>query len=205
MIRSAAILAGLGATVGSALDALHTYSGTTTYPKPIALKMAWWTPAIFGFAGLSTGLAFPLAEKVLGRSITSEVTPLRAALGFAGFAGLYALSGFLPASNFTKTCVIGAGVVALGATLAPTPEAVVLSLTTAIVGPLVEIALVSRGAFTHNQPDFLGIPMWLPVLYAGGAFAFGVVGKQIVAFVERSDAPASSMRASPVSDFATAA
>ena len=184
MIRTAAILTALGATVGSALDALHTYSGTTTYPKPVAFKAAWWTPGIFGLAGLSTGLAIPLAERALGRSITSEVTARRALLGFAGFAGLYAITGFLPASNFTKTCVVGAGVLALGATLAPSREAALISLATAIVGPAVEITLVSRGAFTHNQPDAFGIPMWLPVLYAGGAIAFGVVGKWIVATVE---------------------
>ena len=197
MLRSAAYLFGIGATVGSALDALHTHGGATTYPRPVFLKMAWWTPAIFGAAGVSTGLAYPIVERMLGRSITRDVTPEQAAVGFAAFAGLYAVTGFLPVSNAAKLAIVGTGAVALGAALAPTKEAALLALAAAALGPLVEITLVSKGAFTHNQPDVLGIPMWLPALYASGSIAFGVVGKWVVAKIDPSPTSVSSSEAVP--------
>jgi len=184
MLRSAALLFGVGATVGSLLDALHTHSGTTSYPRPVFMKMAWWTPGLFGFAGVATGLAYPIVERALGRAITREVSPRDAFLGFAGFAGLYAATGFLPASNRTKLAVVSVGALALGAVLAPTREAAVLAGIAAIVGPAIESFLVSREAFVHHQPDFLGVPMWLPALYVSGSIAFGTVGKWVVATME---------------------
>lgn len=180
MLRSALALLSIGATVGSALDALHTHSGATTYPKPVFLKMAWWTPGIFGFAGLSTGLAYAVTERATGKPVARDVSLGEAAAGFAAFAGLYAITGFLPASNATKLAIVAAGAAGLCATLAPTREAVALAATTAVVGPAIEVFLVSRGAFSHAGDDFLGIPMWLPALYAAGSVAFGVVGKKIV-------------------------
>ncbi|MFO0617350.1 MAG: hypothetical protein U0414_32440 [Polyangiaceae bacterium] len=190
MLRSASVLFSIGATLGSALDAIHTHSGATTYPRPIFLKMAWWTPGIFGFAGLSTGLAYAVTERLTGKSITRDVGPAEAAAGFAAFTGLYAITGFLPASNATKLAIVGAGAAGLLAALAPTREAAALAATTAVVGPAVEVFLVSRGAFSHAGKDFLGIPMWLPALYAAGSVAFGVVGKLIAAELDPAPAPA---------------
>lgn len=185
MIRSAATLFAIGATVGSALDALHTHSGATVYPRPVFLKAAWWTPGIFGVAGLSTGLAYAVTERLVGKPITRDgIGPAHAAAGFAAFTGLYALTGFLPASNATKLALVAAGAAGLHLSLAPTREAAALAFAAAVVGPAVEVLLVSRGAFTHTRADALGIPMWLPALYAAGSVAFGVVGKAIVGHLD---------------------
>lgn len=200
MLRSAATLFAIGATVGSALDALHTHSGATVYPRPVFLEAAWWTPGIFGVAGLSTGLAYAVTERLVGKPITREgIGPAHAAAGFAAFAGLYALTGFLPASNAAKLALVAAGAAGLHLTLAPTREAAALAATAAVVGPAVEILLVSRGAFTHNGADVLGIPMWLPALYAAGSVAFGVVGKAIVAHLDPAprDEPAANQVEAP--------
>ena len=50
---------------------------------------------------------------------------------------------------------------------------VVCSVLPAVIGPLVEIALVKMGVFAyHDESDALfGVRPWLPALY----FAFGVV------------------------------
>lgn len=189
MLRSALTLLSVGATVGSALDALHTHSGATTYPNPVFLKMAWWTPPIFGFAGLSTGLAYAVTERLTGRSITRDVSTAEAAAGFAAFTGLYAITGYLPASNVVKLGVVAAGAAGLWLRLAPTREAALLAAAAAVVGPAVEVFLVSRGAFTHAGNDLLGIPMWLPALYAAGSVAFGVVGKLVVERLDPATSP----------------
>ena len=36
------------------------------------------------------------------------------------------------------------------------------------LGPLAEIAISATGAFDYANPDFAGIPMWLPALWANG-------------------------------------
>ena len=38
----------------------------------------------------------------------------------------------------------------------------------AVLGPLGEIAISATGAFDYANPDFAGIPMWLPALWANG-------------------------------------
>jgi hypothetical protein len=175
-LRASLVLFGLGATVGTALDAIHTHSGTTAYPDPIVFMMAWWTPPIFGFAGLSTGLAYPLVRALRRRDVATTRSPARAASGFALFVGLYLASGYLPASNAVKLVVLLAGACALGWANARTRGAILVAVTAAIAGPVIEIVLVSLGAFRHLQPDVLGIPIWLPALYASGSIAFGVAG-----------------------------
>ncbi|MFO0547087.1 MAG: hypothetical protein U0271_01800 [Polyangiaceae bacterium] len=188
MLRTAAVLLGIGATVGSALDALHTHGGVTSYPNPVAFKMAWWTPGIFGLAGLGTGLAYPLVESYLGKSITAPLTPQKVAVGMGVFTGLYALTGFSRSKTATKLAIVGAGAAALGLTLAPTREAALTALAASVIGPIVEINLVKRGLFTHHESDWKGIPMWLPALYATGSIAFGVAGKWIHAELSRAEA-----------------
>ena len=98
---------------------------------------------------------------------------------FAIFVGLYFASGYLPASNAVKLAVLALGASLLFAMFARTKIALVLAVAAAIGGPLVEILLVSQGAFRHLQPDVLGIPIWLPALYATGSLAFGLMGHRL--------------------------
>jgi hypothetical protein len=174
----ALILFAIGATAGSALDAIHTHSGTTVYTSPIrwAFDMAWWTPPLFGLAGLSIGISYPLMKRLRGVECAPVHPVSRVAMAFVGFVALYFVSGFLPASNPVKLAVLAAGTLALGATMARTRMAFALAALAALAGPLTEIILVSQNTFRHLQPDFAGIPMWLPALYASGAFAFAAVG-----------------------------
>lgn len=187
----ALILFAIGATAGSALDAIHTHSGTTVYTAPIrwAFDMAWWTPLLFGLAGLSIGISYPLMKRLRNLDCAPVHAPSRVAVAFFAFVGLYFVSGFLPASNPVKLVVLVAGALALGATMARTKIAFALAAVAAVTGPVVEILLVSQNTFLHLQPDFAGIPMWLPALYASGAFAFAAVGNLLSA---RLDARSSS-------------
>src|SRR5207247_631530 len=138
--------------------ALHTHSGTTAYAAPWLFQMATWTPLVFGSAGLSVGLSYPIAERVTGVSPAGRLSWTEIAIAFAAFALLYAASGYLPVSNALKLVVLLAGAVALFAWIARTALALALAVLTAIVGPVVEVLLVRSGAFAHLQPDFLGIP-----------------------------------------------
>jgi hypothetical protein len=176
----AVILFGFGAVVGSALDALHTHSGTTVYARPWFFAMSVWTPLIFGLAGLAVGLSYPLAERLTGRRPGRRLSWVEACAGFATFAGLYATSGYLAVSNAAKLVVLAAGAAVLFVWLARTTMALVMALLTALIGPLVESALVHAGLFVYREPDVLGFAMWLPALYASGSIAFGAVGQKVM-------------------------
>lgn len=167
------ILALLGATVGTVLDGFHTWSGTTSYPSPVFLKAAWWVPLLFGVAFASLGSLFSILR---ARDRRPAPSPRAALLGFVAFAALYFASGFLPAPNAVKLAVLLGGGAAAWWLVDRSPAAILTGIAAAIAGPLTEITLVHIGAFSHLQPDFAGIPMWLPALYfasgpAGGPFA----------------------------------
>jgi hypothetical protein len=179
-LRGVALLFVFCAVVGSALDALHTHSGTTYYANEWWLEMSAWTPLLFGGAGVLVGLSYPIAERLTGRRPGRRLSWTEACVGFALFTLLYAASGYLPASNLVKLVVLSAGAAILFAWLARTWLALVLAALTALIGPLVESALVHAGFFFYRDPDVLGVAVWLPALYASGSVAFGSVGQKVI-------------------------
>jgi hypothetical protein len=165
-------LTAFGAVFISIFDGFHTYSDTTRYTTIVAWRAAWWTPLLFG---LSTGVGGPvyvLNYRVLGgRRPAPGWAALAAA--FVIWGGLYAFSGFYKGPNEVKLAVLSAAAVVLFAWLDRTAAGAGSALLTALVGPIVEVVLVHRDAFKHLQPDFAGIPMWLPALYACAAVVLG--------------------------------
>ena len=45
------------------------------------------------------------------------------------------------------------------------------ALVAAVAGPAVEAAIHATGAFDYAEPDFLGIPIWLPALWANAGLS----------------------------------
>src|SRR5262249_33137322 len=141
--------------------------------------MAWWTPPLFGAAFVLLGVGYALAR----RARDAAPRGARAASGFTLFAALYFASGFMPVSNAVKLAVLLVGAAVLFAAFDRSRAALVAGLASAIGGPAFEVFLVHIGAFAHLQPDFLGIPMWLPALYLAsgpglGPLAFATLGRR---------------------------
>src|SRR6266571_7093363 len=56
-------LVAYGAIGGTALDALHVFSGVERYDMPVLFGMlAWWVPLLFGSAAMAIGLSHPLLD-----------------------------------------------------------------------------------------------------------------------------------------------
>lgn len=170
---AALLLLALGATLGSALDAIHTHTGTTEYPAPVWLKMAWWTPLLFGAAGVAVGL--PRA------ALAKEPAPTTGAVAgsMALFVLCYALSGTLP-GNVARAAVLFIIFAASWWAFDRTRLGLALALLTGLGGCVVEIILIRQGAFRHLQPTWLGIPLWLPWLYAAAQVGVGNLGRRLV-------------------------
>jgi hypothetical protein len=172
--RTALILFLGGGALLTICDAFHTQSGTTAYTHVWALGMAWWTFPLFGGFVALAGTAYAALHGPIARAKTS-----RLAIGVVVFVALYAASAWLPATNAVKLAVLGIGAALLWAAIDRTPRGALLALGVAAVGTVGEILLIAQGSFWYTRPDVLGVPMWLPGLYAAGATALGHVAKAI--------------------------
>lgn len=174
-VRGAAILFLLGATLGSGLDAIHTHCGATSYPEPIAFRMAVWTPLLFGGA-FTIGLLRPLLDRSGGR----PRPPLRSAgLSMGLFAVAY-FASVLPAPWWTVAAILGAIFVASYFLFDRSRVGLAIALGAAVGGPLVEFLLTQRGAFAHLKPTYLGLPGWLPFLYLCAAVGLTTLARWLV-------------------------
>ncbi len=166
LARTTLILAGLGATLGSALDGIHSHFGAVSYTNPFVAQAAWWVPLLFAGA-YAGGVARPLLAR--------EELPLPAwkvALGMGLFITAYWLT-VAPWSWLVRSAILG-GIFMVGWwSCDRTPLGVFIAGVTAIVGPVVEIVLVHAGTFVHHEALVFGIPGWLPFLYLTAAVGLG--------------------------------
>lgn len=167
-----AALALLGATLGSALDAIHTHYGATTYTRPILAKAAWWVPLLFAGAYASA-----IGKPLLDRGPSPRLW--QALLGMALFIIAYWMS-VAPLPWQARAAII-AGIFAAGWWICDrTRSGLAVAAMGAIGGPIVEILLVSAGAFRHHEVLAFGIPGWLPFLYLTAAPGLGTLAKWLV-------------------------
>lgn len=189
--RSLASLFGFGAVFLTVCDGFHTYSGTTSYPAPLALQAAWWVPLNFGLGVLLGGIAYAVLYRLFGGT-KPAASFTRLAPGLVAFGALYYFSGFYKgpddrATNEVKLAVLATAAVALHALLDRTLAGVACSLVTALVGPTVEVIFVHLGYFKHLQPDVLGVPMWLPALYACSGPVIGQGARRVLENVHQRE------------------
>jgi hypothetical protein len=161
----------LGAVLGTALDAIHVYGDVETYASQDIGELAWFVPLEFGLAGVVSALAIPLLERRLrpGRLLTWSAwerwreVPL--------LVGLYLVSASIDGDE--AWWFLAALLVALGARLAfaGVEGDWAFALIAAIAGPTAEAAIHALGAFDYTEPDVLGLPVWLPALWAWGGLA----------------------------------
>lgn len=170
LVRTTLILAGLGATLGSLLDGIHSHFGAVSYTVPFVAKAAWWVPLLFAGA-YAGGVSRPL----LGRR-EPPLPAWKAALGMGLFIGAYWLT-VAPGSWELRSTVLVA-IFAVGWWICDrTLLGVAIAVLTAIIGPTVEIVLVHAGTFVHHEVLFLGIPGWLPFLYLTAAVGLGSLAR----------------------------
>jgi MFS family permease len=167
----------LGATLGAALDGIHTHFGATRYANPIVLRMAWWVPLLFGGA-FCIGLLRPLLDRRLSRAAprpSLEKTVLAVALFvLAYFVTVVPLPWPVVSAILTAIFLFGwwrcdgsrvGFLIALGA---------------AVGGPLFEMFLIVNGAFVHLHPVFFHLPGWLPFLYLCAAVGLTTLARYLV-------------------------
>lgn len=163
------VVGGLG---GALCDAFHSHSGILAYPDPWIFNMAWWVPLLFGSATLTVAFGHLWYDRLL-RLPYRYLSDGDVVSGMVAFVVLYAASAYMPLSDDTKTVVFGIAVVLMAGRWNRNWHAIPQMAATALIGCSVEIALSHSGYFHYLHPDFWGIPMWLPFLYAAASVAVG--------------------------------
>ena len=181
--RGAVVLALLGATLGAALDGLHTHFGKTAYAHPVVWLMAWWVPLLFAGA-FTLGLARPLLERVLGAA-----GPMPSRAGVAAAFGAFVLAYVVTVLPLSWP-VVAAIVLVLFAVswwlFDRSPAGLAVALVASVGGPAVESFLVGRGLFVHFQGLAFGVPGWLPCLYLVAGVALTTLAERLVDGAEGS-------------------
>lgn len=189
-VKTAVILFALGATLGVIGDWFHVRTNTTGYPaEKYALYIAglpYWVFLLFGSAAVAVGLGHPVADRFFPKSARQRPglrSPALIVAGLFAFVFLYSLSGYLPKpAGGVADLILAAAAVGVWWALDRTWQGVVFAATTAILGTVVEVTLVSNGIFFY-QPmtsNLLGVASWLPWLYVVVSVAVGNLGRYLL-------------------------
>jgi hypothetical protein len=173
----------LGATLGTALDAFHVYSGVERYPVPTFLGVAWWVPLLFGAAAVAIGCSHVGADLLLRQ----RRRPVRLvwSLGEGMWVVLTYVVSASELDSWAKVGLLGVIYINFWVMAGRSWQNLVLSVMTAITGTLVEMVLVATGAFSYVHPDMLGVPYWLPCIYLCASLAVGDVGRALFLYQQR--------------------
>ncbi|GMH38997.1 hypothetical protein BSKO_06895 [Bryopsis sp. KO-2023] len=194
-----------GALLGPVCDGFHSSHDVLHYKDPVliqldwigySLETCWWVPVLFGVAGVILGVSHPLLDEWrAGKPNQQFARPsggydpnwalVLTCIGL--FCLQYYLSGALESPLASQTVL---GVHSLDLVLFVyavhhflvfdcTIQGLFMASATAVCGPLIEIMLINQfDLYEYSNPDFLGIPSWIPWVYFCGAPAVGNLGRK---------------------------
>jgi Protein of unknown function (DUF2878) len=161
----------LGAALGTALDAIHAYGDVETYSHEALGRLGWFVPIEFGLAGIGAALAVPLLERAFGDGVPPIWMPWERIRELPLLAGLYVTSVAANGPGAVPFAVALLVLLAVRLGLVATRGDWAFAVAAAIAGPATEAAIHALGAFDYTEPDILGLPLWLPALWANGGLA----------------------------------
>jgi Protein of unknown function (DUF2878) len=158
----------IGAVAGTLLDGLHLLGDVLSYEHEAFGDWAWFVPFEFGLAGVAAGIAIPVLERTVGPGELPHFTNIVRVGEVVLFTALYGATALFDGDGAVWLLVGLTLVVVVRLWLWSVPGDWAYAVVAAVVGPAAEIAISATGAFDYAHPDFAGIPMWLPALWANG-------------------------------------
>jgi len=158
----------LGALTFTPWNILMTRVDIVEYAKPEFMGISWWTPVAFG---VGTGLAILLFVN-LDRLLHFEFDYQGGKLVFEYLmlATLYTLVLLFRGTPYLLSLGLLLLMV-LRLIFFHQAWDVLVFLIGASLGPTLELALTNLNLYSFTEPDFLGMPYWLPILWGGIAVA----------------------------------
>jgi hypothetical protein len=158
----------IGAVAGTLLDGIHLGGDVLSYDHEAFGEWAWFVPLEFGLAGLVAGIAIPWIECAAGPGVPPRFGAGQRAAELAFFAALYGATALWDGDGAPWLLAGLTAVAVVRLVVAPVQGDWAYAALAAVLGPLGEILISATGAFDYANPDFAGIPMWLPALWANG-------------------------------------
>jgi hypothetical protein len=161
-----AILA--GALVATTGDHLHVVYGVLEYPHPVLFRQAWWVfPLFVGATWTMISGGESVRKRLSGRPVHTNLGEVLLATG--AFFVAYA---FTAVAEDLPNVVLAVLVLLWLVRMRGMPSWVwACALLSAVGGVAFEAGLSAAGGFWYVNPDFLGVPRWLPGLYLHAALA----------------------------------
>lgn len=151
----------VGLLVITPLTWLQVYFHICEYHRPDFWGLAWWAPASYAFVFVLMTLTFPPLERIL--TATFAFSPWTLLLEFAGILVAFLGPIFTKQYPYLMVFILSLYVLfRLGFFHAKWDW--LFFLLGATVGPTLQIFLISFDLYHFTDPDFLGIPYWLPLL-----------------------------------------
>jgi hypothetical protein len=150
----------IGVFLITPLDWVQTHFGIVEYHFPYFFKLAWWTPLAYGLVFLWMALFFPFLEELL----TATFTFKRRTLFIEVLAIIVAFFGPVLTQEYPYLIVFILAIYVLfrlGFFHAKWDW--LFFVIGALLGPTVEVLLINYDLYHFTDPNFMGIPYWLPL------------------------------------------
>jgi hypothetical protein len=168
MLPTAARCFLLGAVLGTLLDGIHAYGDVLVYENPAFGRWAWFVPVEFGLTGAAVGLLMPWMERAVADGETPHWSLAQRAAELVLFAGLYLATALVEPGGAVFLAVALAALALFRVVFGVVRGDWAYALAAAVLGPAAEAVISALGVFDYVDPDFAGIPIWLPPLWANG-------------------------------------
>jgi hypothetical protein len=183
----------LGAAASLVGDHSHVVTRTTEYftdAVPFVWSSPVWFPVMVGAATASLAeLRLHLPEP------RTTVTPRQGLAGIAAVIGIYVTTALVHTAPSVPSTTLIVAMAAITWCVLGDKSSVVCGVLAAVVGPIVEIALVKVGVFAYHvdSDGLFGVGPWLVPLY----FAFGVVVAALGEIAVKYRQPATTATTAP--------
>jgi hypothetical protein len=141
--------------------------------QPNFWEIPWWIPPAFGLVVAISFFLFAVADHLL--KVQVDYNPIHLGLEYLILSGFYLSVIFF--RQYPYLLLLGLLFIVL-VRLIFFHEIFdwVYFIFGACLGPTMEIILTSFGLYHFSEPDFLGMPYWLPVFWGNVALAIRRVG-----------------------------
>lgn len=150
----------IGVIILMPLHWLQIHFQIADYSNPTFLKIAWWAPLVYGTLFLLMMLIFPVLEDFLTATFTFQ----RKTITIELLALLFAFIVPIATQDYPYFSVLILAIYVLARLgFFHAKWDWLFFIIGALIGPTVQILLISEDLYHYNNPDFVGIPYWLPV------------------------------------------
>lgn len=158
----------LGVLTFTPWEILFARLGVVEFSNPKVWGIAWWAPLCFGLTTATTLIIFTLSDKLL--RVVVDYQPIHLAFEYLLISGFYlSILFFRQYPYFLSLSLLFVVLVRL--IFFHGPLDFVYFLFGACIGPTVELILTSFHLYLFTEPDFLGMPYWLPIFWGNVALA----------------------------------